>query len=427
VAAHPGSAPPPKFEEQPRSRVRRLTPEEIAEKRANGQCYFCPEKFSRDHKCANRGGVFCITAEEAEDFDEAAVEGDIRISMHALTGVAPSDTIRLRVQINGVELTALVDSGSTHTFIHEDVARRLGLAIKHRSGLSVAVANDARLQSPGICPATTVDIHGEQFAIDCYALALEGFDVVLGVQWLKTLGPITWDFEALSMAFWYKGRALLWHGIGGSSVSLAALTATRDLMDTLLQDYADIFGEPHGLPPARHHDHHIHLLPGTAPIAVSPYRYPQLLKDEIEHICDEMLAQGIIRESTSPFSSPVLLVKKHDDTWRFCVDFRALNDKTVKNKSPIPFVDELLDELKGARFFTKLDLRSGYHQVRMNLADVAKTAFRTHHGHFEFLVMPFGLTNAPATFQALMNDVLRLFLRRFVLVFFDDILIYSST
>jgi len=205
-----------------RSRFRRLTPAEMQEKRQNGQCYFCPEPYSKDHKCVAKG-VFLMELEEGEEDPLGDDISHLEISLQALTGLGHAISMMLQVTIAGVPLKALVDTGSTHTFIHTEVAARLGLPVSSRDGLSVLVANGDRVRSPGVCLATEVLIYEEPFSIDCVALDLGGFDLVLGVQWLRSLGPIVWDFDALSMAFWYRGRAHRWTDLGSKALAAHAI------------------------------------------------------------------------------------------------------------------------------------------------------------------------------------------------------------
>jgi len=222
------------------------------------------------------------------------------------------------------------------------------------------------------------------------------------------------------------------HRVSAAELSAAVLAESDSLTSVrtaTLAAYRDVFPNalPDGLPPSREVDHRIELVPGSSPQSRPTIRLSATELAELKKQLIELEAAGFIRPSKSPFGAPILFVKKKDGTMRMCIDYRALNRITVKNSYPLPRVDELFDRLQGARYFSKIDLRSGYHQIRIAPEDVPKTAFRTRYGHYEFLVLPFGLTNAPATFMHLMHQALRPFLDECALVFLDDILIYSRT
>ncbi|KAJ6811857.1 uncharacterized protein M6B38_151055 [Iris pallida] len=195
----------------------------------------------------------------------------------------------------------------------------------------------------------------------------------------------------------------------------------------IVEEFKDVFPEELlGLPPDRAVEFSIDLIPRAAPIAKKIYPINKEELAELNKQIKELLAKGFIQPSASPWGAPVLFVKKKDSTLRLVIDYRTLNEVTIKNKYPLPRIDQLFDQLGEARVFSKIDLRSGYHQVKVKKEDVPKTAFRTRYGHYEFLVMPFGLTNVPAIFMDLMNRVFYQYLDKFVIVFIDDIFIYSK-
>ena len=203
-----------------------------------------------------------------------------------------------------------------------------------------------------------------------------------------------------------------------SQIELKNILVVKDFPNVFLEELL-------GIPPVREVDLYIEILSGTTPASRAPYRMAptelKMLKIQLQEILDK----GFIRPSVSPWGAPVLFVKKKDGTLRMCIDYRQINKVTVKNKYPLSRLEDLFDQLKGEGVFSKIGLRSGYYQLRVKDVDVLKTAFRTRYGHYEFLVMPFGLTNSPATFMDLMNRVFRLYLDHFVVVFIDDILVYS--
>ncbi|KAL0539845.1 hypothetical protein IC582_024066 [Cucumis melo] len=347
----------------------------------------------------------------------------------------------------------LFDSESSHSFISSAFVLHARLEVEPlHHVLSVSTPSGECMLSKERVKACQIEIAGHVIEVTLLVLDMLDFDVILGMDWLAanhasidcSRKEVT--FNPPSMAsFKFKGGGsrslpqvisaikaskLLSQGTWGI---LASVVDTREVdvslsSEPVVRDYPDVFPEElPGLPPHREVEFAIELEPGTVPISRAPYRMAPAELKELKVQLQELLDKGFIRPSVSPWGAPVLFVKKKDGSMRLCIDYRELNKVTVKNRYPLPRIDDLFDQLQGATVFSKIDLRSGYHQLRIKDGDVPKTAFRSRYGHYEFILMSFGLTNAPAVFMDLMNRVFREFLDTFVIVFIDDILIYSKT
>ena len=358
----------------------------------------------------------------------------------------------------------LVDGGSTGNFISQAFATACGYnLLPGERSLRVHMA-DGNVHMSSLVTTVTFAADGHRESLRVQVLPqLEGCHLILGKPWLTFHNPaICWRTNTIRLRR-HNGTTAELHPTGAAPLHTiharlvtakqfahlarqhetytAMVTATPEptaapdpkplhpRAQALLHSFSDVFPSqlPSGLPPARAVDHRIELEPGFPPPSRPTYRLSPKEQDVLKTQLEELVDQEFIQPSKSPYGAPVLFVKKKDGELRMCIDYRALNKGTIKNKYPLPRIDELLDRLHGATVFSKIDLRSGYHQIRIDDADIPKTAFRTRYGHFEFRVLPFGLTNAPATFQGLMNDIFRPYLDQFVIVYLDDILIFSKS
>ncbi|GJW95871.1 putative nucleotidyltransferase, ribonuclease H [Tanacetum coccineum] len=344
----------------------------------------------------------------------------------------------------------LFDSRADRSFISLSLASMLNIpSIIVDTFYNIEMADENLVSTNTIIKGCTLTLLNQPFEIDLMPIKLGSFDVVIGMDWLsKYHAKILCDEKVVHIPI--DGETLIIQGDRSKTrLNLISCIKTEKYISrgcqvfmiqvmekkadekrlediSVVKEFPDVFPENlPGIPPVRQVEFQIDLIPGAAPIARTPYRLAPSEMQELSNQLQELTDRGFIRPSTSPWGAPVLFVKKKDGSFRMCIDYRELNKLTIKNRYPLPRIDDLFDQLQGSSVYSKIDLRSGYHQLRVRERDIPKTAFRTRYGHYEFQVMPFGLTNAPAVFMDLMNRVCKPYLDKFVIVFIDDILIYS--
>ncbi|RVW79757.1 Transposon Ty3-G Gag-Pol polyprotein [Vitis vinifera] len=390
--------------------------------RETGACFGCGKQGHLIRDCPeNRKFITGKPKEEnKEDKQKPKAQGRVFAMTHR-DAQATSDVVTGTLRIHTLFARVLIDPGSTHSFVSVSFAGLLGLPVASMD-FDLIVATP---MGDSVVASRMLRNSSYHASVDCFEKRVT----------FSIPGQPKFSFEGkhvdrpLRMISTLRASSLLKKGCQGFLASVMSNESDLKLEDIpIVREYPDVFPEDlPGLPPEREVEFTIDLVPGTGPMSKAPYRMAPMELKELKVQLQELLDKGFIRPSVSPWGAPVLFVKKKDGSMRLCIDYRELNKVTVRNKYPLPRIDDLFDQLQGACVFSKIDLRSGYHQLRVRGEDVPKTAFRTRYGHYEFLVMPFGLTNAPAAFMDLMNRVFKPYLDQFVVVFIDDILVYSRS
>ncbi|GJW33445.1 putative nucleotidyltransferase, ribonuclease H, partial [Tanacetum coccineum] len=370
-------------------------------------------------------------------------------AMTAHQATTSQGTVSGILSLRGSKAYVLFDTGSTHSVISSSFAQLASLTSSVLDPpMSITTPMQTSVTITTIYPNFPITIEDNICVTQLLPMTIHDFDIILGIDWLSEHQAII-DCQSKRISFGnhknpkfvYQGapvsglvkvisameaRKLICHGCDGY---LAAIQDTSKEASSLEdQPIMNEFPEElPGLPPEREVEFTIELVPGSEPISKAPYRMAPLELQELKEQLQELIDRGFIRPSVSPWGAPVLFVNKKDGSMRLCIDYRELNRVTIRNLYPLPRIDDLFDQLQEAKYFSKIDLRSDYHQLRVRSEDIPKTEFRTRYGHYEFLVMPFGLTNAPAVFMDLMNRVFHDYLDKSIVVFIDDILVYSKS
>jgi hypothetical protein len=316
--------------------------------------------------------------------------------------------------VSSVLATILFDSGASHSFLSSSFVEKHNIptVLLKTPLLTRTPGGDIKCQLG--CSRVRIILSGVEFLADLVVLKSKGIDMILGMDWLSLHNGLISCADKVVHLTNPEGVQVTCHTRGSGPDPMVFRMEAKSLEEVpVVNEYLDVFPEElSGMPPDRDIEFVINLVPGTSPIAKRLYRMAASELAELKKQLEELQQSGFIRPSSSPWGAPVLFVKKKDGSMRMCMDYRALNEVTMKNKYPLPRIDDLFDQLKGAKYFSKIDLRSGYHQLKIKESDIPKTAFVTRYGQYEFTVMSFGLTNAPAYFMNLMNKTTYLFTLR---------------